>query len=192
MKRNGLIAVMMVLMLVGVVGCKKKQAQTSPDMTIRPSTVEPTGQEVTSGYEPTIQGDQTPNPLSGDLQEATDYALRQGLLGDVFFDYDQAELRSDARDRLARNAQFLNEHPEFVVTIEGHADERGTNEYNLALGERRASAARDYLTTLGVSAGRIRTLTYGEERPFCGASNESCWSQNRRAHFTITGRTSVG
>ena len=192
MKRNGLIAVMMVLALVAVAGCKKKQAQTSPDMTIRPSTVEPTPQEVTSSPEPTIQGDQTPDPLSGDLQEATDYATRQGLLGDVFFDYDQAELRSDARDRLARNAQFLNEHPEFVVTIEGHADERGTNEYNLALGERRASAARDYLTTLGVSGSRIRTLTYGEERPFCGAADESCWSQNRRAHFTITGRTSVG
>ena len=191
MKRKGMVAVMAVLVLMGVAGCKKKQPQTS-NMEIRPSTVEPTPQEVTSAPEPTIQGDQTPDPWAGDLQEVTENATRQGLLGDVFFDYDQYELRADARDRLARNAQFLNEHPEFVVTIEGHADERGTNEYNLALGERRASAARDYLTTLGVDGSRIRTLTYGEERPFCGSSGESCWSQNRRAHFTITGRTSVG
>ena len=192
MTRKAMIAVMAVLALVAVTGCKKKQAQTSPDMTIRPTTVEPTPQEVTSTPEPTIEGDQTPDPWAGDLQEVTENATRQGLLGDVFFDYDAAELRSDARDRLARNAQFLNEHPEFVVTIEGHADERGTNEYNLALGDRRASAARDYLTTLGVAASRIRTVTYGEERPFCGSSDESCWGQNRRAHFTVTGRTSVG
>jgi peptidoglycan-associated lipoprotein len=192
MKRTGVVACMVVLVLVGVTGCKKKQPQTSQDMTIRPSTVEPSPQEVTTAPEPTIEGDQTPDPWAGDLQEVTDNAMRQGLLGDVFFDYDAYELRTDARDRLSRNAQFLNEHPEFIVTIEGHADERGTNDYNLALGDRRASAARDYLTTLGVAASRIRTVTYGEERPFCGASSESCWGQNRRAHFTITGRTSVG
>ena len=192
MKRTGMVVVMVVLALMAVTGCKKKPAQTAPDMSIRPSTVEPTPQEVTSAPEPTIQGDQTPDLWAGDLQEVTENAMRQGLLGDVFFDYDQAELRSEARDRLARNAQFLNDHPEFVVTIEGHADERGTNEYNLALGDRRASAARDYLTTLGVAANRIRTVSYGEERPFCGSSDESCWGQNRRAHFTVTGRTSVG
>ena len=192
MTRKAMVAVMAVLALVTVTGCKKKPAKTSPDMTIRPTTVEPTPQEVTSTPEPTIEGDQTPDVWAGDLQEVTENASRQGLLGDIFFDYDAAELRSDARDRLARNAQFLNEHPEFIVTIEGHADERGTNEYNLALGDRRASAARDYLTTLGVSGSRIRTVTYGEERPFCGSSDESCWGQNRRAHFTITGRTSVG
>ncbi len=108
------------------------------------------------------------------------------------FDYDQFELRQDARDRLAQNARFLTSHPEFILTIEGHADERGTNDYNLALGDRRASAAREYLSTLGVAANRLRTVSYGEERPFCGETTEACWSQNRRAHFTITGRTNVG
>ncbi len=89
------------------------------------------------------------------------------MIGDVFFDFDQSELRADARDRLAKNAEFLAAHPQFTVTIEGHCDERGTNEYNLALGDRRAAAARDYLQSLGVAADRLRTISYGEERPFC-------------------------
>ena len=78
------------------------------------------------------------------------------------------------------------------MTIEGHADERGTNEYNLALGDKRANAVRDYLTSLGVDAGRLRTLSYGEERPVCTESEESCWSQNRRGHMVITGRANMG
>jgi peptidoglycan-associated lipoprotein len=191
MKRNVMV-VMAVVALLFAVGCRKKSPSTADDMTIRPTTVEPAPQDVTSAPEPTIQGDETPDPLAGDLQEAGEYATRQGLLGDVFFDYDQYELRQDARDRLAQNARFLNDHPEFIVTIEGHADERGTNDYNLALGERRANAAKTYLESLGVSATRMRTNTFGEERPFCGESTEACYSQNRRAHFTITGRTSVG
>ena len=192
MKRKGMVGLLVVVALISTTACKKKQPTNQDDMTIRPSTVEPTPQEVTSAPEPTITGDETPDPLSGDLQEANDYATRQGLLGDVFFDYDAYELRQDARERLAQNARFLSEHPEFIVTIEGHADERGTNDYNLALGERRANAAREYLVTLGVNGARVRTLTYGEERPFCGESSESCFQQNRRAHFTITGRAAVG
>jgi peptidoglycan-associated lipoprotein len=191
MSRKGLVVMLAGLVVVAVTACGKK-ANTGDDMVIRPSTVEPQPQEVTSAPEPTIQGDEQPDPLAGDLQEANEYATRQGLLGDVFFDYDAYELRQDARDRLAQNARFLNEHPQFVLTIEGHADERGTNDYNLALGERRATAAKAYLVTLGVAESRLRTLTYGEERPFCGESTEACWRMNRRAHFTITGRASVG
>jgi peptidoglycan-associated lipoprotein len=192
MTRKALIALLMVFALVSIGACKKKNPNTNPDMVIKPTTVEPTAQEVTSSPEPTIGGDQTPDPLAGDLQEASEYAMRQGLLGDVFFDYDQFDLRQDARDRLAQNAKFLTAHPEFVLTIEGHADERGTNDYNLALGEKRANAAKEYLSTLGVGGDRLRTVSYGEERPFCGESTESCWQQNRRAHFTITGRANVG
>ena len=191
MTRKALVVLMMVFAVVALGACKKKKPATSPDMTITPTTVEPT-QEVAPATEPAIAGDQTPDPLSGDLVQANEYATSQGLLGDVFFDYDQYELRQDARDRLAQNARFLTSRPEFVLTIEGHADERGTNDYNLALGEKRANAVKDYLSTLGVGAERLRTVSYGEERPFCGESSESCWSQNRRAHFTITGRTNVG
>jgi peptidoglycan-associated lipoprotein len=117
-----------------------------------------------------------------------DYVARNGLLGDVYFDFDKAELTEESRTRLARNADWLRAHPEFEVRIEGHCDERGTNEYNLALGERRAAAAREYLTSLGVSARNLTTLSYGEERPQCSDSSEGCWSRNRRAHFLITGR----
>ena len=191
MTRKAFVALMVVFALTGMVACKKKKPNT-PDMVIKPTTVEPQPTEVPSHPEPTISGDQTPDPLAGDLQEASEYAMRQGLLGDIFFDYDQFDLKQDARDRLAQNAKFLTSHPEFILTIEGHADERGTNEYNLALGDRRANAAREYLTTLGVAANRLRTVSYGEERPFCNDHTEACWSQNRRAHFVITGRTNVG
>ena len=109
----------------------------------------------------------------------------------MYFNYDESSLSDDTRAKLARNADLLKT-TQLLVTIEGHADERGTNEYNLALGDRRANAVRDYLTSLGVDAGRLRTLSYGEERPVCTESDESCWSQNRRAHMVITGRANVG
>jgi peptidoglycan-associated lipoprotein len=191
MTRKALVVLMMVFAVVAVGGCKKKKPATSPDMTITPTTVEPT-QDVAPSTETPIAGDQTPGEFDQDIVTADEAARRQGLLGDVFFDYDAYELRQDARDRLAQNAKFLTSHPEFILTIEGHADERGTNDYNLALGEKRANAAKEYLSTLGVGGDRLRTVSYGEERPFCGESSESCWQQNRRAHFTITGRTNVG
>jgi peptidoglycan-associated lipoprotein len=190
MTRKTLIALLMMLAVVSVGACKKK-AKTAPEMNITPTTVEPTPTEVTSPPEPTI-ADETEDPFSGDLAAAQEAAVSQGLLGDIFFDYDQFELRSDARERLARNAKFLTDHPEFVLSLEGHCDERGTNEYNLALGEKRANVAREYLSTLGVGPERLRTVSYGEERPFCTESSESCWSQNRRAHFVISGRANVG
>ena len=136
--------------------------------------------------------DATPDPLAGDIAAVNEYLAANGLLGDVYFDFDRSDLREDSRARLARNAEWLRAHPEFEVTLEGHCDERGTNEYNLALGERRAAAAKDYLTSLGVAASRLRTLSYGEERPQCAGSDESCWSRNRRAHFLVTGRTNAG
>ncbi len=132
--------------------------------------------------------DETPNPLDGELVEAQAYAESQGLLGDVYFDFDRSDLTSTARDRLAQNAEFMNSRPEFTFTIEGHCDERGTNEYNLALGDRRANAAMSYLVSLGVDTSRITTISYGEENPQCATSGESCWSRNRRAHFQISGR----
>jgi peptidoglycan-associated lipoprotein len=82
----------------------------------------------------------------------------------------------------------MKENPGYLFTIEGHCDERGTNEYNLALGQRRATAAKDYVVSLGVAADLLRTISYGEERPFCRQSDESCWQQNRRAHFVVTGK----
>lgn len=109
-------------------------------------------------------------------------------LNDVFFDYDQNILRDDARQVLQRNAQWLSKWPQTKIRIDGHCDERGTAEYNLALGDQRAITVRDYLTSLGVSPDRIQTVSLGRESPFCTSTGESCWAQNRRGHFVITAK----
>jgi len=107
---------------------------------------------------------------------------------DLYFDFDKYDLRTDARTTLDRKASFLNQNSSVRVQVEGHCDERGTNEYNMALGERRANAAKQYLTTAGISAGRLSTISYGEERPLDSGHTEAAWARNRRAHFVITGQ----
>ena len=174
-------------MAVLLAGCPKKEPEPVPPPPPPVEEPEPP-QEVPPPPAPEPV-DETPDPLSQDLVTAQEYAVRMGLLGDVYFDFDKFDLKAEARDRLDRNAKFMRDHPEFTFTIEGHCDERGTNEYNLALGDRRASAAQDYLASLGIDVGRLQTRTYGEERPVCTESNEACWQRNRRAHFVITGRT---
>lgn len=99
----------------------------------------------------------------------------------VFFDTDSSQLRTDAQATLDKQAQWLKVYPRYTITVEGHADERGTREYNIALGARRAQAARDYLASRGVAANRMRTISYGKERPVAVCNDISCWSQNRRA-----------
>jgi len=107
---------------------------------------------------------------------------------DAYFDYDKSDIREDARATLTRNADalksILNDFSGQTITIEGHCDERGSAEYNLGLGDRRATAAKDFLVQLGVPADRLRTISYGKERPQCTESNEACWQKNRRAHFS--------
>jgi peptidoglycan-associated lipoprotein len=104
---------------------------------------------------------------------------------DAFFDYDTYDIRSDAQAVLSRDASFLVSHPDIKVVIGGYCDERGSNEYNLALGQNRADAAKNALVTAGVAANRIRVVSYGKEKPFCSESTEECWQQNRRAGFTL-------
>ena len=98
----------------------------------------------------------------------------------VFFDYDSYEIRADAQDTLQKQAAWLQQYGQYAVTVEGHCDERGTREYNLALGERRANAVRNYLVALGIDGNRVQTISYGKERPESVDSNESAWAQNRR------------
>ena len=107
----------------------------------------------------------------------------QPVVGDVFFDFDKSELRSDAVAQLKTNANWIQASGGRKVVVEGHCDERGTNEYNLALGERRANSAKDYIVNLGVEPARLKTVSYGEEKPFAEGHNEDAWAQNRRAHF---------
>src|SRR5215470_4881565 len=102
---------------------------------------------------------------------------------DAYFDYDKADIRADAQQALQKTAAFLKKYPEAKVVVEGHCDERGSTEYNLALGDRRAAAVKEYLINLGIPAGSINTVSYGKEKPFCLESSEACWQQNRRGHF---------
>jgi peptidoglycan-associated lipoprotein len=104
---------------------------------------------------------------------------------DVYFDYDMDKIRRDQELKLETLAAWLKTHPEARIVIEGHCDERGSQEYNVALGDSRAYAARIYLSSVGISADRMQAITYGEERPICREENESCWSRNRRAHFVL-------
>ena len=110
------------------------------------------------------------------------------MLKPAFFDYDKADIRGDARDVLAGNATWLKKYSSVQFTIEGHTDERGTAQYNLALGDRRANAAKDYLVSLGVDASRVKTVSYGKERPFATGHDEDSWQKNRRAHFVVTAK----
>ena len=120
---------------------------------------------------------------------ASDEIDRLGLLQEVYFDLDKSDVREADRAALSKNADTLKKFDFLKVTIEGHCDERGTVDYNLALGERRARAAYDYLVSLGVPADRLRTVSYGKEIPVCSESSEDCWQRNRRAKLTVSGKT---
>ena len=109
-------------------------------------------------------------------------------LSPVFFNYDEAEILPAGRTVLQQNADWMRRWSSTRIMVEGHCDERGTNEYNLGLGDERAAAVRDYLVSLGIPANRIQTLSKGEEEPFCTDENEGCWSRNRRGHFIVTAK----
>jgi peptidoglycan-associated lipoprotein len=169
MKRNTgyvCVAAMIMLALAAFGGCSKgaKKGPTAEPAPPVSRPVEPL---------PTPQAEQ-PAPIP--VKPAAE-------LEDIFFEYDKHDLRPDALAILRRNGQILMEQPDMKILIEGHCDERGTIEYNLALGDRRARAARDFLVDYGVRAARIQTISYGEERPFVKGSDEAAWSQNRRDHF---------
>ena len=109
-------------------------------------------------------------------------------MDDVFFDLDKSEVREDAKSALQKDADWMKKWGSVQVTLEGHCDSRGSAEYNLGLGSRRATAVKTYLVSLGVPAGRVTVFSKGKEQPFCNDENEGCWQQNRRGHFVITGK----
>jgi peptidoglycan-associated lipoprotein len=153
----------------------------------------PTPAPVSTPTVVTVEPVATPTPMPAPRMEADSIAGRSinelsGMLKPAFFDYDKADIRSDARDVLSANATWLKKYPSVQFTVEGHADERGTAQYNLALGDRRANAAKDYLVSLGVDASRIKTVSYGKERPFATGHDEDSWQKNRRAHFVVTAK----
>lgn len=170
-----------------MVGCAKKPAapgpteaaETTPAMAPEPAPVEtytpPPAETPMAPVEPAPMTPETPVMSAFDVSD----------LVDVFFDFDQADLSSESRDKLANNAKLLKAAANVKIVVEGHCDERGTNEYNLGLGERRASAVKNYLVSLGISSSRIMTISYGEEKPFAMGHGEDAWKQNRRGHFGL-------
>lgn len=186
MNRKWTTAVWVLVVVLAVVasGCKPKPPQTPEKIMDEAPPETPPPVEVKDEPAMPERQDEVPPLMSLELQELNDRILREGLIGHVYFDFDKYDLKPEARERLAKNADFMKDHPGLIFRIEGHCDERGTNEYNIALGDRRANAARDYLMSLGVEGIQLQTVSYGEERPFCTSSHdESCWWQNRRAHF---------
>lgn len=176
---------MALVVMVVAVGCGPKEP---PQMPAEVPMVEPDPEpvEVAPPPAPPTVEDPKPHPLDDDLVIANKYAIENGLLGDVYFDFDKYDLRADSRQRLEKNAEFMKKYGNFVFGLEGHCDERGTNEYNMALGEQRALAARRYLVELGVGAARLGTVSYGEEQPLDPRSTEDAWAKNRRAHFVVS------
>ena len=157
-----------------------KQVQPAQSTTYSITASGPGGNASTS-VRITVSGAARPGEVSSEPLPFAE--MFKQSVRDAFFDYDKYDIRADARDALARTAEFLRRYPEAKVAVEGHCDERGSLEYNLALGAERAESAKKFLVSLGIDASRMNTVSYGKERPFCTQSDESCWQQNRRAHF---------
>jgi peptidoglycan-associated lipoprotein len=178
-------------LLALVAGCGKKTPPATPPPAPPPPVV--TQQPPPSPPPPTQAPPSVPAPPAPTEEEIFARLTLAELnakkpLEDVSFEYDKADLSDKARASLQKNAQWMAKWTSTKIMVEGHADSRGTNEYNLALGERRAAAVRDYLATLGVPAARMSIVSKGEEQPVCKEETESCWALNRRGHFEITAK----
>ena len=169
--RRTLLTGLALALLVGAAGCAKKAVLAPPTPPPAPPVEQPPTPPVTPPP-PVETPPAAPEVTNADLKPA-------------FFDFDSYALRDDARKALDTDAQLLRDHSNLSITIEGHCDERGTAEYNQALGERRAQAARDYLVAAGADASRIQIISYGKERPFDSGHDEQSWAQNRRAHVVL-------
>ena len=126
-----------------------------------------------------------PPPAPAAAPAVSEETLFEQNIKDAFFDYNKSDIRPDAQQALTADANFLRAHPSINFVIEGHCDERGSEEYNLGLGDRRATAAKNFMVNLGVSASSITTISYGKDRPFCTEHDEACWQKNRRAHLVL-------
>ncbi len=180
MVRKVLVGVFLSLFLMTLGGCSRKEVAPPPPPP-KPEVKEPVEPPEPPKMHKMTQEDPI---LSRSLQDLNE----MGLLKDIFFDFNKYNIREDQWPRLQEDIQVLKKYPNFRILIEGHCDERGSNEYNMALGWKRANTVRDALIQAGISPSRIETISYGEERPFETCHNETCWSKNRRAHFVIIGK----
>jgi len=166
---------------IGAVQASGSQQATPSDSTTYTLTAKGPGGTQTATARVTVT--QPPPPPPPPAPGPSEEELFSQNMKDVYFDYDKADIRGDQQGSLQADIDFLKQHPNIHFTIEGHCDERGSTEYNLALGDNRANAVRNGLVQGGVSADSIKTISYGKEKPFCSESNEACWQQNRRGHF---------
>ncbi len=174
---NGLPGVLVLAGFILLVGCAKN-VDTSQESVGVGSTTPPIERVEPGISTPRVEDTDVSAAEGEDPSNAT-------MIQDAFFDFDRSLIRGDAKKALEENAQWLRGNGDTKIQIEGHCDKRGTNEYNLALGERRAQAAKRFLVALGIDSSRISTISYGEERPFCQGSGEPCFQDNRRAHFVV-------
>ncbi len=174
---------LMLFAFLVLTGCPPPSSTTKPKLPSSPPPSQASAKEQPGKAAP------EPAPLTSlelQRQGKAPVTPASSPLKDIYYNFDSFDLRDDARGTLKANADWLKANPSARVEIEGHCDERGTNEYNLALGAQRAQAAKDYLVSLGVSAGRLSTISYGEELPVCKEKTQACWQKNRRARFVIT------
>jgi peptidoglycan-associated lipoprotein len=162
MRAPSIVTFCFLAMTVVLTSCAKKPVEATPPPPAPASTEAPA--PPTAPSEPEVPPTPVADPLVGDLDSVNRHVYEQGLIGDVYYDYDSDAIRDDARSRLQRNADFMKAHGQFLFTVEGHCDERGSIEYNLALGDRRASSAKNYLSSLGVADGTMKTVQGGAER----------------------------
>jgi len=198
--RKGKDVLIMLLMVIALVflglSCQRKTQVVRPDRPdeVKPATVKPQNEEETMKGETEEEkdtykiNDLAPEDKEKDLspEEKLKTEINEFESEPVYFDYDEWDLKPDARENLRKKAVWLESNSEYSIRISGHCDERGTNEYNLALGERRAEAAKKYLVNLGVPEQRIETISYGEERPADPGNSEEAWAKNRRDEFRVT------
>ena len=195
MVTRGLNLTVMSLLLFGVVfaGCAKRPATTSvsaPAPTASAATA-PGAAPTAAGpapTAPTAPGAAAAGPRAATARPSPAEFMAVDALKDIHFDFDKYDIRADDAKTLDADAAWLKTNSSHLVLIEGHCDERGTNEYNLALGERRAKSTMNYLVSQGVQASRVTIISYGEERPQCTEKTEGCWAKNRRAHFLVKPR----
>jgi len=168
---------------VGAVAPEGSTKVSPTDSTTYTLTVSGPGGSADSSVRISVAAPAPPPPPAARNATLEELFLKE--VQDAYFDLDKADIRTDARAALGKTADFLRNYPQVKVVIEGHCDERGSTEYNLALGDRRAAAVKQYLVSLGIGADRMTTISYGKEKPFCMESNEACWQQNRRGHFVM-------
>lgn len=172
------------LLLIVPTGCRSKKT-TEPQL---PPIITPATVSVPAPAEDFVVEQTDEDRIDwSNLDEINRIAAERGWLRDAFYTYDSSVLTSEGRAALADSAKWLNENRKYTLLVEGHCDERGTEQYNLALGERRSHVAREYMQSLGVSSDRLQTMSYGESRPFAQGTTEDAHSQNRRAHLKISG-----